>query len=351
MFRPFAGAELADPARPGSRSFSCRLTDLSTIGQARRLAGAIGSQAGLDNAVLASLGLVVSELAHNAVKHAGGGELVIRVLASVPHAGVEVLCLDRGRGIPDVAESLRDGFSTTGTMGTGLGAVRRLAQEFDIYSGVGQGTAVVARLHPGMASVAARPARAAGLALPVADETVSGDAWAARSSGTRTVVLLVDGLGHGSGAAEAANVAIRLFHAYNAEDLAALMTALSKGLHATRGAAAALADIDVARGELRYIGVGNIAARIVSGPTSHALVSHNGIVGHPTRTLHVLTYPWPRDAMLVMHSDGITNHWKPDTYPGLFRRDPALVAGVLYRDHSRERDDRSVLACRQTAGP
>jgi anti-sigma regulatory factor (Ser/Thr protein kinase) len=344
--RPLAGAEASGCIAATNRSVSCRLTDRSTIGQARRTAAALGSQAGLDDTALANLSLVVSELAGNAVQHAGGGELLLRILADSPPAGVEVLCLDRGPGIRDVTESLRDGYSTGGTMGTGLGAVRLLASDFDLYSIPGQGSAAVARVRPKGLPGDPRGARIAGLALPVATETVSGDAWATVAAGGRTLVLLVDGLGHGSSAADAANTATRLFCEHGQKDLAELMTVLHQGLHGTRGAAAAIAEMDPGTHELRYSGIGNISASLLTGSGSRSLVSHNGIVGHQARPARIFTYPWQQESMLILHSDGVSSRWKLEAYPGLLRRDPAIVAGILYRDHARERDDKSVVACR-----
>ncbi|HET7111767.1 MAG TPA: SpoIIE family protein phosphatase [Gemmatimonadales bacterium] len=346
MFQPFAGDDVSGCSPATNRSISCRLTDSSTIGQARRTAAALGSQAGLDGTALGNLSLVVSELAGNAVQHAGGGELLLRITADSPRAGVEVLCLDRGPGIRDITESLRDGYSTGGTMGTGLGAVRRLASDFDLYSVPGQGSAALARVHATGPSGAAHGARIAGLALPIRGETVSGDAWATLSVGGRTLVLVVDGLGHGRSAADAANAATLLFCEHGQKDLAELMTVLHQGLRATRGAAAAIAEIDPATRELRYTGIGNISGYLLTGSHSRSLVSHNGIVGHQARPVRVLTYPWQQGTMLILHSDGVSSRWKAEAYPGLLRRDPAIVAGILYRDHARDLDDHSVVACR-----
>jgi hypothetical protein len=125
------------------------------------------------------------------------------------------------------------------------------------------------------------------------------------------------------------------------------MDLLHRGLKSTRGAAAAIAEIEPGAGRLRYSGVGNISARLITDAGARALVSHNGIVGHQARRFQHFTYPWSADSTLVMHSDGITGHWKPESYPGLVRRDPALLAGVIYRDFSRERDDSTVVVCRQ----
>ncbi len=60
-------------------------------------------------------------------------------------------------------------------------------------------------------------------------------------------------------------------------------------------------------------------------------------------------YAFPADALLVMHSDGLGSRWTLEAYPGLVRRHPALIAGILYRDFKRGRDDVSVVVARATA--
>jgi hypothetical protein len=232
-------------------------------------------------------------------------------------------------------------------MGTGLGAARRIAHAFDIFSLPGNGTLVVARVWAGGAPAQGRGARIGAVCLPVAGETESGDGWAAVSTDVRTVVMVADGLGHGPLAADAARAAVRLFRASSGRTADGLMELLHRGLKSTRGAAVAIAEIDTRAGQLKYSGVGNISARIVVDAGARALVSHNGIVGHQMRRFEPFTYPWTGDSTLVMHSDGITGHWKPESFPGLIRHDPAILAGVIYRDFARERDDSTVVVCRQ----
>jgi hypothetical protein len=257
---------------------------------------------------------------------------------------LQVLGLDRGRGIANVGESLRDGYSTAGSAGTGLGAVRRLASAFDIYSQPAAGTAVFAEIAP--------PRRAAasfeigGVSLPARGETACGDGWAVTADGRRTSVLVVDGLGHGILAAEASREAIRSFQATTAERPRERLEAIHLALKATRGAAVAVAEIDPVQAQVCFAGIGNIAGVIVADGTTRHCVSHNGIAGHDVRRLGAFSYPWPADGVLVMHSDGIMSRWDLSKYPGLARRHPALVAGVLYRDFQRGRDDATVVVAR-----
>jgi serine phosphatase RsbU (regulator of sigma subunit) len=182
-------------------------------------------------------------------------------------------------------------------------------------------------------------------------EESCGDSWAADVRPGRSVVTVVDGLGHGPDAAEAARMAIRIFQANAAEPPARIIERMHDALRSSRGAAVAVAEIDTERGSILYAGVGNISGVVVSGRETRSLVSHSGTVGHQLHRLQEFPYPWPEDALLVMHSDGVTQRWELDRYPGLASRDPALVAGVLYRDFTRGRDDTTVLVARRTPSP
>jgi hypothetical protein len=117
-------------------------------------------------------------------------------------------------------------------------------------------------------------------------------------------------------------------------------------LRSTRGAALAVADLDLAR-EVRYAGIGNIAGLVSTSHDTRHMVSHPGIVGHEVRKIQEFVYPWSQDSLLVMHSDGLATHWNLDQYPGLASRRPSLIAGVLYRDFTRGRDDVAVVVARK----
>ena len=345
MSSSYAGTDGAPGDAGTSQSVVVRLTDPSGVGEARRTAVTLGTRSGLGPEALSDLSIVVNELASNAVRHGGGGSVLLRRLQAGRWTGIEVLCIDSGRGMTDLAGCFRDGFSTGGTMGTGLGAARRLAHAFDIFSAPGQGTVVVARIWSG-GERPGEPVALGAVTVAAPGERECGDGWAMVGDGAMTHVLLVDGLGHGTGAAAAARLAMRLFRERGTLAPAAMLELLHAGLRPTRGAAVAIARIDTAAGEVRFAGVGNIAARILTDGGTRSLVSHNGIVGlHSVRTTE-FAYRLPADAMLVMHSDGITGHWKHETYPGFLRRDPAIAAALLYRDAERGRDDVSVVAWR-----
>jgi hypothetical protein len=85
---------------------------------------------------------------------------------------------------------------------------------------------------------------------------------------------------------------------------------------------------------------------LLSPAGSRGLFTHNGTVGAQVRKVQEFEYAWPDGGLLVMHSDGLQTRWSMDPYPGLMARHPAVVAGVLYRDFQRGRDDATVLVLR-----
>jgi anti-sigma regulatory factor (Ser/Thr protein kinase) len=322
--------------------------DETHVGEVRRLAGGMARSCGFDEEDEGRVAVVVTELGTNLVKHARGGMVMLRALRDGRWAGLEILALDRGPGIADIATSLHDGFSTASTAGNGLGAVRRMAGEFDIHSRPPSGTAVLARMWPRARVAPGMPAALAvgAVCVPHPGESVSGDDWDLRATARGCQVMVADGLGHGPLAREAALSALSVFRTASPDTKpSAVVEDCHAALRATRGAAIALADVDAAAGSLRYAGVGNIATALFDGHgrSIQSAVSMNGTVGLGSVRAREFTYPWPADGILVMASDGISTRWSLAEHPGLAARDPAIIAAVLFRDHARGRDDATVV--------
>jgi anti-sigma regulatory factor (Ser/Thr protein kinase) len=329
----------------GSHHVVIPMGDPSRVGEARRHAAQLAADCGLDDVDAGRLALVVTELATNLMRHAQQGRLWLS--ARPARREVEVVAVDEGPGIPDIERSLGDGFSTGGTPGTGLGAVRRLAQDFDLHSTVPGGTVVVARVRaagvPG--PQAASWPGAVSLAAP--GERVCGDGWAFALDGERAALVVADGLGHGPDAAEAGAVALESF----AEDPFAsprqLLQRMHLALRRTRGAAVMALQADAAAGTIRSAGAGNVMARLVSGVSDRTLLCQHGTAGIAMRTPEEVTTPWPPHALLVVYSDGIESRWTGGILTPLLARDPVLAAALLARDHCRGRDDATVAVLRR----
>jgi anti-sigma regulatory factor (Ser/Thr protein kinase) len=291
----------------------------------------------------ADLAIVVAEAAGNLVKHATEGCLLLRAVRADGQAGVEVVAVDAGPGMADVARSVGDGHSTAGTLGIGLGAIVRQSSWSDLHSVPGKGTVLAMQVWP---SAAPTPAWAAGVTRPLTGEPVSGDGYAIREVDGRRQVMVCDGLGHGRLAAAAAQEAVRAFGAAPAGPPAAIVEALHRAISHTRGAAVAVAELDPA-GLIRYSGLGNISGTVFGRDGSRrGMVSLPGIAGHQRRQIREYEYPLAPGAVVLMHSDGVVDRWNPAEYPGLLTHSPQVIAATVLRDAGTRRDDAGVLVAR-----
>jgi anti-sigma regulatory factor (Ser/Thr protein kinase) len=323
--------------------------DITQVGEARRTAADITANLHFDDAAAGEVAIVVNELATNMVRHGGGGVLLFNAVWQQEDSYLDVVALDKGQGMVDVGRCLEDGYSTGGTAGQGLGAVRRQASVFDIVSVPGGGTAVLARMQKQRGSaVEANGLRAGVVNVAKTGEPVCGDSWAMHAENGVYSIMVADGLGHGISAADASRLAIRTFATEPNAMPAASLQAAHNSMRATRGAAVAICQVNTGNSQVTYCGVGNIAGSILaSDMSSRSMVSQNGIVGHEAKRISEFSYPWSDGAVLIMHSDGLQSQWSLQKYPGILRRDPALIAAILYRDYNRGRDDSTVVVLKQ----
>lgn len=322
--------------------------DVSHVSAARMAAQRMARDLEFDDTHAGRVALLATEAVTNMVRHGGGGTFVARPLACEGGLGVEMLAIDSGEGMRDFAHSSRDGVSTGTTPGTGLGAIGRLSDEFDVQTAEGRGTIlrmVVWKTPP----AAAKPYEVGAVLVPKSGETACGDAWAMERHGDGATFLLADGLGHGPDAARASAMAVDVLRQHPGYPAIRLLDLVHARLRPTRGAAVAVIRHDRHRGEATFAGVGNIAATIVEGETRRAMVSHNGIVGHNMHKSNEYSYPWPRGALLVAHSDGLETQWDLAASPGVARRHPSVIAAALFRKYTRKRDDVVVLVAREKA--
>ncbi|WP_370269556.1 ATP-binding SpoIIE family protein phosphatase [Streptomyces sp. V4I8] len=335
--------------------------DSTRVRDVRVAAGAAARHAGLAEDRLAAAELVATELATNLLKHAGGGRILLDLVSPpVPAYGdervsrVQIVAVDHGPGMLDTAAAVRDGYSTTASLGAGLGTCLRTADDFGLHSTPGRGTIVMARIassrpHSGTDGPhPVPPVRAGGVNIPLAGGEFSGDAWACVRTADRVTLMLADGLGHGPLAARASSAAVEELRRAPHLPPADLLRRLNSALRDTRGAAVAVAQLDVSAGQLSFAGVGNVGARLRRGDSWQGLVSRPGIVGAhlPTHLPHHQE-TWTDDCLLVLHSDGLPSRWSPG--PAALAPsplDPAVIAASVVRDASSParpvRDDTAV---------
>jgi anti-sigma regulatory factor (Ser/Thr protein kinase) len=325
------------------------ITDPSSVGEVRRSALFTAQRLGFDETRAGELALLATESSRNVLIHGGGGQVIVAGMKDKAVALARILAMDNGPGIPNLAQAMADGFSTAGTMGGGMGAMKRMASKLEIFTGR-KGTIVLLELGHGPS---ADSLQLAGMAVPLPGERFCGDGWTWHRSADRTVILLVDGLGHGWEASEAAQEAIATFHkrmdAATPSGPGEILQYVHDALRKTRGAVAGVAEIRPLEQTLTYAGIGNISAVLMAAGGSRNLVSHNGTLGVAMARVQEFRVDWPSDAVLVLHSDGLQSRWDLDAYAGLAVRHPAVIGGALLRDFRRQRDDASVVVVKAAA--
>jgi anti-sigma regulatory factor (Ser/Thr protein kinase) len=315
------------------------VTDSTSVGEARRAAILAGQRLDFDETRTGELALPATEVSRNVLIHGRGGQVILAGFKDDGNHFARIVAMDSGPGIANVARALSDGFSTAGTMGGGLGAMKRLASGLEIFTGPG-GTIVLVEVGQ---SKTEHELEIAGMAVPYPGERSCGDGWMLHRTSHNTVAILVDGIGHGIGAADAAQEAIATFKKYADTGPDQILRHVHDALRKTRGAVAAVAEIRPSEKLLIYAGVGNISAVQLDLNRTRSLVSHNGTLGAMAPRFQEFRSDWSSQSVLVMHSDGLQTRWDFTAYSGLISKHPAVIGATLLRDFRRTRDDASVI--------
>ncbi len=309
----------------------------------------MAEQAGFSGHRLGEVEIIIAEVTSNLIKYATkGGSILARPL-TYPSKGMEIIAIDDGPGMSKPVKMLEDGISSGVTLGQGLGAIRRLSEGFDLYSLPKWGTILYSRFFVDRSHKSPRNVmEICALNVCKPQESVSGDCWGYVTSGRKTRVILVDGLGHGPAAHIPARQAVELFRAASQTEPAEQLKATHAELKKSRGAVATIVHIDEVNNQLLYSGVGNITMKLLSGARSKGCFSYNGIVGHiMPNVLEDHQLQWDRQTdTLVMHSDGISARWDIQKYPGILQRPGIILCAALYKDFNRDNDDSTVVVAK-----
>jgi hypothetical protein len=140
-----------------------------------------------------------------------------------------------------------------------------------------------------------------------------------------------------------------VFEAAKTDSPTAILQDSHDSMKKTRGAAMAVAAVRARQRVLSFGGIGNIGASVVAPASSRGIASHNGTLGHQIHKIQEFASPWNADSLLVLYSDGLKSGWNLESYPGIWSKHPSVIAGILFRDFSRERDDVTVVVARNRA--
>jgi anti-sigma regulatory factor (Ser/Thr protein kinase) len=316
--------------------------DAASVSLVRERVRERAAEVGLPEVPAASLVSLASELAHNQLAHARGGFVEVRETLRGSDRGLEVVAADRGAGIVDPARAFEGRPSGRGSLGIGLAAVLELADEVDLDVRLGEGTCVWARK---FARSESRRKRVGVYGRAFPGELTSGDDAVFVRDRDGLVAGVVDGLGHGEAAREAAECArdTVLAHAGLAPD--ALLQRCHGELARTRGAVMSIAHLDEARCELALASVGNVSSRVVGPDGTRRFGGSSFVLGAPgpLRALRTERCAMGRYDALLLASDGVTSRMDIAGDPALLREHPVVIAQRLVERFGRHNDDVMVL--------
>ncbi len=297
-----------------------------------------------------NMALVAAEMVSNQIKYTGNkGQIQIW---QQPGATLDILALDYGPGIANLQQAQQDGFSTSRTLGKGLGSIQRLADEAAIYTQTSSsphakwtGTAVLARFRP------VREARKPGsdpveiglFSRALSDDRYNGDRIYLKRDGTALRWLHLDGLGHGE---DAQSTTSGLAEHLLDKDPATALASVDQHLRGTRGAVAVIGEVNFSSGELELLGVGDMHAVIHNHNRLHKVSFAPGVLGQEHKSPSPFRETFEQRGIILTASDGIRRSWDETSFPGLFNQSPQLIAYVLGNIMGRISDDQSLCVVR-----
>lgn len=330
---------------------SYKVDDRSLIPFVKREIHNLAIESGFGAHRAGEIDIIISELTSNLIKYAQEGELLYRITKEDNNNVLEILCLDNGKGMSNIAKSMIDGYSSANTLGHGLGAIKRLSDTFDIYSIPNWGTVQYVRIpevEPASVAWAGKKNISySAIQVNCPGEKVCGDGYQIKNINGGIQILVGDGLGHGVNAHEAVEMACKAFRISRETDPVALLREIHQSVKKSRGLVATIVTLDYKTATWQICGIGNISTRIFNGLEGKTYTPYNGIVGHNVpRTLNVTTVPYSKHQLLIMHSDGLKTRWNLKDLPSLLKYEPATIAASLYKGNVRGNDDTTVLVAK-----
>jgi anti-sigma regulatory factor (Ser/Thr protein kinase) len=305
--------------------------------------------AGFSEVKVGELDIIIAELVSNLVKHAGGGQVLVKVIEENGGPGIEVISIDNGPGMSDVTRMVADGFSTKNTLGHGLGAIKRLSDVFQVYSQKEWGTVMLIRIFNDRLPNFQKPRKEEirSVVIPKPGQTECGDAFFYTTSNDYIKLFLGDGLGHGPEAANAVTEAGKAFINCSENEPAEILRYINDEVKKTRGLVGTVAVFDLSEKKWKICGVGNISTKIMTPVSSKNLMAYNGIIGlNVPKTLNAQEVEFEKGQLIIMCSDGLKSKWDTVGYPVIHRYDPSILAASLLKDYARTTDDMSAVVCK-----
>ena len=328
---------------------------LSDASLASREAKSMALEIGFNNNISDEISLVVKELATNLCKHAASGKLIIKSVSEDNKNGIQIESLDKGKGIVDIERAITDGFSTSGSLGYGLGTVNRLMDDFNIDTQChGEtGTHIVCKrwLRENLKKSHLCSLEFGAATRPHPQMKVNGDSFVIKHWESGSLVAAIDGLGHGTYAHRASESARKYVDSHYDLPLGDIFRGTSRALKATRGAVMALARFDYISGnnnkktniKLTFGSIGNIEVRVVGSSERMSFIMRRGIIGGMAPNPVISEHEWNPENILILHSDGLRTHWKWDDFSKYADQSATVIAQNMLRTLMKDNDDAVII--------
>jgi anti-sigma regulatory factor (Ser/Thr protein kinase) len=322
--------------------------DEASVSSTRQRVRAVGSGLNLDTETIESAALITSELAHNQLVHARRGYIAVKPIERRDVTGLEITAADTGPGITNLGDAIKDKtLRHSGSLGAGLEAVYRIADEVEFDSRIDEGTCIVAR------KFRTRPValccEVAIMGRPCPGEGISGDDSFYVQSESGFFAAVADGLGHGPEAREASNRAVETLIANAESGLAQVVTTLNRELAATRGCAMSIVRFNKHDRAIECTSLGDVHAHIYKLREANFFASTPFIVGDgelPKQRIRIEKGIAEPGAVLVMFSDGLKSRTSLKGQLEVLRQPAIAIAQHLLENDSRPDDDALVLVAR-----
>ncbi|HEY81859.1 MAG TPA: SpoIIE family protein phosphatase [Dehalococcoidia bacterium] len=181
---------------------------------------------------------------------------------------------------------------------------------------------------------------------PGTRQNASGDIALVKEFKNKVFIGIVDAEGHGEEAEKTASICFDFMERHYRQDLVQVMDRLHQRLkELPRKAVAGFALLELETGELTYVGVGNISARIF-GATNLRIIPRPGLIGYAMSSLRQERIKLHAGDVLVLHTDGVEEHFTLEDYPGLLNEDAERIATRIIKEFGRPDDDALCVALR-----
>lgn len=331
-----------------SLSYTLAISRHADMVVARRTAKQLAQQLGFDGNDQELIVLVVSELASNLIKYAGRGQIKLQALFENDQTGLLIESHDKGPGF-NVDRALTDGFSSSGSLGIGLGAIQRMVDDMHIDSRQtnNTGTDIICKKWlPG--SIRADSHKVCPLEIGIVSKAkqgfeLNGDAYVIKNNHQHWLVAVIDGVGHGPQAHKAAFLAKQYVESHVSQSLHGLFHGVEQACQGSNGVVMAIAQFDLTNDQLSFASIGNIEAKLIGRGDMPHLPVRRGILGRHAPLPMICSHSWTAHQGLVMHSDGVSSRWHWRDYPHLQDKPAQLIAEHMHHQLNKDGDDATLL--------